>query len=211
MATPQQPELRRSGDNALQPGGPDDVAAAPSKPDVGGDTGPVPSDNLPGHHPADEQDKPDPDDFVAKAREVAARAKAEGTVKKPANKKQAAKKQAAGEQAAPVASTPPSSAPVAAAGEASVAAADEADAPRATPEAVVADAMTSTAAGTPSTGTPSTGTPAGSTPSPSPSPAPAPAGGTNPLLQVARFQWKLATLPIRTAIDLADKLRRRLL
>ncbi len=57
MATPQPSELRLSGDASL-PGEP------------------VPEDNLPGHHPEEEQDKPDPDDFVAKAKEVAARKRA---------------------------------------------------------------------------------------------------------------------------------------
>lgn len=52
MATLEQPELRRDGDD------------------------PLPADNLPGHHPEEEQDKPDPDAFVAKAREVAARSRA---------------------------------------------------------------------------------------------------------------------------------------
>lgn len=57
------------------------------------DEGPVPEDNLPGHHPADEQDKPDPADFVAKAKEVAAR--------KGGAKKVAAKADTGGEADAP--------------------------------------------------------------------------------------------------------------
>ncbi|MEX2659479.1 MAG: hypothetical protein WD232_07270 [Acidimicrobiales bacterium] len=104
MATPQQPELRRSGDNALQPGGPDDAPAHPSKPDVGGTGAPVPEDNLPGHHPADEQDKPDPDDFVAKARQVATR-RGTATPKNGPAKNAPAKEAPAAAGPAPAAST----------------------------------------------------------------------------------------------------------
>jgi len=98
MPNPQQPELRRSGHDAVD----DDAAAtgltAPSLPSVGGETGPVPEDNLPGHHPADEQDKPDPADFVAKAKEVAARKKA--AKKATAGKKTSARKATAGKPVA---------------------------------------------------------------------------------------------------------------
>ena len=39
----------------------------PQQPDLaGGETGPVPPENEPGHHPAKEQDKPDLDAFAAK-------------------------------------------------------------------------------------------------------------------------------------------------
>lgn len=57
MVKPQQPELARSGRGEVDPsavktrhGGPTDTTDAP---------GPVPEDNLPGHHPETEQDKPD--------------------------------------------------------------------------------------------------------------------------------------------------------
>jgi hypothetical protein len=57
MTKPQQPELARSGRSEVDPhsaktrtGGPTDADPA---------VGPVPEDNLPGHHPEHEQDKPD--------------------------------------------------------------------------------------------------------------------------------------------------------
>jgi hypothetical protein len=43
-----------------------DVAHSPD-----GDTGPVPEDNVPGHHPEHEQDKPSGADFVRKVHEHA--------------------------------------------------------------------------------------------------------------------------------------------
>lgn len=72
MGKPQQPELRRSGDNAVVPGEPPPGPETPRRGE--GPEGLVPDDNLPGHHPDDEQDKPDLDDFVARAKAVAARA-----------------------------------------------------------------------------------------------------------------------------------------
>ena len=59
MSKPQQPELHRSGRGATDP------ASAKANPEVGaevgseGGVGPVPEENLPGHHPDQEQDKPD--------------------------------------------------------------------------------------------------------------------------------------------------------
>lgn len=57
MSTPQQPELRRSGRGATDP------ASAKVKADnksIDDDApGPVPVDNMPGHHPDKEQDKPE--------------------------------------------------------------------------------------------------------------------------------------------------------
>lgn len=57
MVKPQQPELARSGRGEVDPhavktrhGGPTDTTDAPA---------PVPEGNLPGHHPEQEQDKPD--------------------------------------------------------------------------------------------------------------------------------------------------------
>jgi hypothetical protein len=45
--------------------------ANPQQPDVDVDTGPVPEDNVPGHHPDHEQDKPSGADFVRKLHEHA--------------------------------------------------------------------------------------------------------------------------------------------
>ena len=72
MANPQQPELRRS-----ERGGATDQAAkerltAPSAPGVDGvRAGAIPVENLPGHHPEHEQDKPSGRDFVAKMHALA--------------------------------------------------------------------------------------------------------------------------------------------
>ncbi|MDP9402607.1 MAG: hypothetical protein M3P85_04580 [Actinomycetota bacterium] len=56
MSNPQQPEIRRSGRGEVvqdavktRHGGPTDET---------GNTGPVPEDNQPGHHPEVDQDKP---------------------------------------------------------------------------------------------------------------------------------------------------------
>ncbi len=56
MSNPQQPEIRRSGRGEIvqdavktRHGGPTDES---------GETGPVPEDNEPGHHPEADQDKP---------------------------------------------------------------------------------------------------------------------------------------------------------
>jgi len=59
MSKPQQPELHRSGKGATDPAS---AKAAPEvNPRAGGDEpgGPVPEDNLPGHHPQHDQDKPE--------------------------------------------------------------------------------------------------------------------------------------------------------
>jgi hypothetical protein len=66
MARPQQPELARSGKTDLDPDhiGTELEARKPVRP--GGRTGPVPPENQPGHHPSDDQDKPDLDAFAAK-------------------------------------------------------------------------------------------------------------------------------------------------
>src|SRR4051794_36959872 len=72
MVKPQQPELRRSDRGATS----DDAAkprlSAPSTPgvDAPGGRG-VPEDNLPGHHPDHEQDKPSGRDFAAKTHALA--------------------------------------------------------------------------------------------------------------------------------------------
>lgn len=67
MSNPQQPELARSRKTPAQ----DQDAAASvldGQRDIGPEAprGPVPPENQPGHHPADEQDKPPLDKFAAK-------------------------------------------------------------------------------------------------------------------------------------------------
>lgn len=60
MSNPQQPELARSRKTPAQDQ--DAVASVlAGRRDVGADAprGPVPPENQPGHHPAEEQDKPD--------------------------------------------------------------------------------------------------------------------------------------------------------
>ncbi len=60
MANPQQPELARSRKvPALAPDATE--TARTGQPDLGADpaTGPIPADNLPGHHPEHDQDKPE--------------------------------------------------------------------------------------------------------------------------------------------------------
>ena len=66
MGRPQQPELARSAKTDLDPDhvGTELEGRKPVR--SGGPTGPVPPENQPGHHPAEEQDKPDLDAFAAK-------------------------------------------------------------------------------------------------------------------------------------------------
>ncbi len=67
MSNPQQPELARSRKTPAQDA--DAVAGVlDGQRDVGAEAprGPVPPENQPGHHPADEQDKPPLDKFAAK-------------------------------------------------------------------------------------------------------------------------------------------------
>ncbi|HVM20693.1 MAG TPA: hypothetical protein VM307_12110 [Egibacteraceae bacterium] len=58
MTKPQQPELRRSGLGSTDM----DSAKfnADDEIDTGGNVGPVPEENQPGHRPAKDQDKPEP-------------------------------------------------------------------------------------------------------------------------------------------------------
>ncbi len=56
MATPQQPDLARSGRSAAEPKSAESRVDAP--PDTGGPAGPVPEENRPGHRPRADQDKP---------------------------------------------------------------------------------------------------------------------------------------------------------
>ena len=67
MSNPQQPELARSRKTPAQDQ--DAVAAVVDgqrHPGADEARGPVPAENQPGHHPAEEQDKPDVDAFAAK-------------------------------------------------------------------------------------------------------------------------------------------------
>lgn len=65
MAKPQQPELRRSGFvPALDPDATESRLDAHDRPDSSGPSGPIPEDQRPGHHPDQEQDKPDMDKFA---------------------------------------------------------------------------------------------------------------------------------------------------
>ena len=65
MANPQQPELRRSGKvAALDPDATESDLTAHERPTTKGGTGKVPPEQRPGHHPDEEQDKPDLDKFA---------------------------------------------------------------------------------------------------------------------------------------------------
>src|SRR5919206_1299096 len=67
MSNPQQPELARSRKVPHQD---QDAASAAVEArratDAGGPSGPVPPENQPGHHPPEEQDKPDLNAFAEK-------------------------------------------------------------------------------------------------------------------------------------------------
>lgn len=65
MAKPQQPELRRSGRvPALDPDASEAKLSAQRTYRGSDPDGPVPADQRPGHHPANEQDQPDLDKFA---------------------------------------------------------------------------------------------------------------------------------------------------
>ena len=66
MARPQQPELARSAKTDIDPDHIETGLQGQPTPSTGGETGPIPADNQPGHHPAREQDKPDLDAFAAR-------------------------------------------------------------------------------------------------------------------------------------------------
>ena len=66
MARPQQPELARSAKTDLDPDHVETGLQGQKQPATGGETGPIPADNQPGHHPPEEQDKPDLDAFAEK-------------------------------------------------------------------------------------------------------------------------------------------------
>ncbi|HEX6312138.1 MAG TPA: hypothetical protein VF152_10995 [Acidimicrobiia bacterium] len=64
MDRPQQPELYRSGNTALEPDSVESDLAASRRPRSAGPTLSVPPDNRPGHHPQREQDQPDLDEVA---------------------------------------------------------------------------------------------------------------------------------------------------
>lgn len=66
MATPQQPELARSGHSPATPGSAKERVDRAPAPSAG--PGPVPEANRPGHHPDHEQDKPEGPPAGARAR-----------------------------------------------------------------------------------------------------------------------------------------------
>lgn len=59
MGRPQQPELYRSGETALEPDSVESELAAHPRPRARGRAGKVPPDNRPGHRPQRDQDQPD--------------------------------------------------------------------------------------------------------------------------------------------------------
>ena len=111
MVKPQQPELRRSEYGATSDDAIKGFLTAPEK-GAGerGLGGPVPEDNLPGHHPEQEQDKP-VEAFVAKAQALAAEAAASSddeaeVVDLPAAERTAVAESALADKAAAVVGTP---------------------------------------------------------------------------------------------------------
>lgn len=68
MARPQQPELARSQSAPVDPDALDPQAETQGQLTEAGRVGNVPADNQPGHHPRQEQDKPDGAAFLARFR-----------------------------------------------------------------------------------------------------------------------------------------------
>ena len=66
MARPRQSEVARTAETDIDPDHVETGLHGQTPPTTGGETGPIPADNQPGHHPAKEQDKPDLDAFAAK-------------------------------------------------------------------------------------------------------------------------------------------------
>lgn len=71
MAKPQQPEIARSGRGATDPAAIKSELSVPVKGGPAGDAGPLPEDNVPGHHPTEEQDRPTGAAFLEKLHEHA--------------------------------------------------------------------------------------------------------------------------------------------
>jgi len=103
MATPQQRELARNEKvPALSPDASETELGGQPDVDDRGRTGPVPEDNLPGHHPEEEQDKPDGDAFLRKLQGEDRPKQAAAKKTKTKTKKAAAKKTTAKKASAPV-------------------------------------------------------------------------------------------------------------
>ena len=101
MARPQQRELARNEKvPALSPDASETELSGQPDFDERGRTGPVPEDNLPGHHREEEQDKPDGDAFLRKLQGEDRPKKA--AAKKTKTKTAAARKTTAKKAAAPV-------------------------------------------------------------------------------------------------------------
>ncbi len=81
MTTPQQPELARSRRSEVDPAAAKTRTGGPTT--VKGRTGPVPEDNLPGHHPEHDQDKPEGPPPKPKARASKKAAPKEAAPKQP--------------------------------------------------------------------------------------------------------------------------------
>jgi hypothetical protein len=84
MSNPQQPELARSRKTPAQDQ--DAVAGVlDGQREIGADAprGPVPPENQPGHHPAEEQDKPDLNAFAERLGTVPASERDESSVERP--------------------------------------------------------------------------------------------------------------------------------
>jgi hypothetical protein len=94
MARPQQRELARNEKvPALSPDATETQLTGEPEPDESGRTGAVPEENLPGHHPEEEQDKPEGEAFLRKLQgEDRPRKKAAGKKKSAAKRAPTAKK-----------------------------------------------------------------------------------------------------------------------
>src|SRR5437773_974682 len=84
MVKPQQPELRQSDRGATSDDATKERLSVPHAPSVGGDTGPVPADNQPGHRPPHDQDKPSGEAFVDKTHALAEEARRQSSPRTPA-------------------------------------------------------------------------------------------------------------------------------
>jgi hypothetical protein len=130
MARPQQRELARNEKvPGLSPDASETELGGQPELDDRGPTGPVPADNIPGHHPEEEQDKPDGAAFLAKmqgqdrprkksasAKKAATAKKARSPQKAPVAKKASAPVKKVGSPVEAAPTTPPApAAPVAAA------------------------------------------------------------------------------------------------
>src|SRR5687767_15041459 len=114
MARPQQPELARSAKTDLDPDHIETGLQGQKAPSTGGETGPVPPDNQPGHHPAKEQDKPHLDALAAKPG-TDPKAPSATSARKPSRPKASSPQSALGKttesKSAPAKSTPAKSTP----------------------------------------------------------------------------------------------------